>query len=717
MKPALLARLALLSSTILASGLAACSAQDDGASGSAALVPGCPGTADGGGVTLPAPTPADVMPGDDLLGDAPLSTSAPALKAVKHPVVPSAALLASTAAPLPTHAFWENLALGEGKNRINAYPYQVRALAAGLSVSLPSVLTSNVGSSTAVVTDISLGASVDFTRHQVVARDDVSATLAFEAGAGRMTSPIVEGMAYVTAHYEKLVPVLSSEHAILTINGGTAPATGARFEITMNDGKTWLVYTSSPVTFALQGGKLVAAATFDGDLRVAQVTGPDAVAALDQHRASIPLGGTAHAKVDGATAVLEIAWRTSDGSSPLMLALPHHAVRLTSGAPGAPKFRTIRGEMGGVAAARWSLRYDAPALGFTAPRPIAAARRDAVVAALAADSTYVPDGTVVSQDPYFGGKQLAKLARLVLVADELGDTARANAMRDRLAPLVASWLDATNGNPLVYEQSWGGIVTTKGVADPGADFGQGWFNDHHFHYGYHVYAASVVAKGNPTWAAQYKDKVLSLVRDIANPSPKDPYFPRLRHSDIFAGHSWANGLFDLGDGRNQESTSEAVNAWYAVSLFGQAFAEPRLRDLGRVLLAAEAASAQTYWQVPASSTVYAEPLASRRVVANLWSTKVDYGTFFGDKPEYIFGIQMLPVTPATEQLLPASWIKDAWPAIQQAAQTAEPGWAGILTMSHAVIDKDAAWTEMGRYSAFDDGNSRTNSLYWIATRP
>ncbi|MBF5067793.1 hypothetical protein G6O45_31825, partial [Salmonella enterica subsp. enterica serovar Istanbul] len=89
--------------------------------------------------------------------------------------------------------------------------------------------------------------------------------------------------------------------------------------------------------------------------------------------------------------------------------------------------------------------------------------------------------------------------------------------------------------------------------------------------------------------------------------------------DLFAGHSWANGLFDLGDGRNQESTSEAVNAWYAVSLFGQAFAEPRLRDLGRVLLAAEAASAQTYWQVPASSTVYAEPLASRRVVANLWS--------------------------------------------------------------------------------------------------
>ncbi|MBC7018212.1 hypothetical protein, partial [Salmonella enterica] len=90
-----------------------------------------------------------MLPTEDLLGDAPLATGAPALKAVKHPVVPSA-LLASTAAPLPTHAFWENLALGEGKNRVNAYPYQVRALAAGRSGSLPNVLTSNVGSLTAV---------------------------------------------------------------------------------------------------------------------------------------------------------------------------------------------------------------------------------------------------------------------------------------------------------------------------------------------------------------------------------------------------------------------------------------------------------------------------------------------------------------------------------------------------------------------------------------
>jgi hypothetical protein len=60
-------------------------------------------------------------------------------------------------------------------------------------------------------------------------------------------------------------------------------------------------------------------------------------------------------------------------------------------------------------------------------------------------------------------------------------------------------------------------------------------------------------------------------------------------------------------GRNQESRSEAVNAWYAVSLVRQAFGDRRLADLERALLAAEAASAQTYWQLRAASKVYAAP--------------------------------------------------------------------------------------------------------------
>lgn len=35
-----------------------------------------------------------------------------------------------------------------------------------------------------------------------------------------------------------------------------------------------------------------------------------------------------------------------------------------------------------------------------------------------------------------------------------------------------------NSDPLRYDDSYGGVVSTNGVNDPYADFGNGWYNDH-----------------------------------------------------------------------------------------------------------------------------------------------------------------------------------------------------------------------------------------------
>lgn len=45
------------------------------------------------------------------------------------------------------------------------------------------------------------------------------------------------------------------------------------------------------------------------------------------------------------------------------------------------------------------------------------------------------------------------------------------------------------------------------LGDPGYDFGNSVFNDHHFHYGYFIYSAAVVARFNHKWAKQYNQKV------------------------------------------------------------------------------------------------------------------------------------------------------------------------------------------------------------------
>jgi endo-1,3(4)-beta-glucanase len=348
---------------------------------------------------------------------------------------------------------------------------------------------------------------------------------------------------------------------------------------------------------------------------------------------------------------------------------------------------------------------------------VAPAHLGAVRTALAGDAGFAPDPATADQDPYFGGKQLAKLARLALIADDLGETATAATLRARLSPLVARWLDGTNGNPLVYDTTWGGVVTTAALANPSAEFGQGHYNDHHFHYGYHLYAAAAVARADPAFAATHRAGLLALVRDIANPSSADPKFPRFRHMDFFRGHSWAAGLSEFGDGQNQESTSEAVNAWYGLHLLGLATHDARMADLGRILLALEIDAARTYWQIPAASTVYQAPFAQNRCVGILFETRAFFGTFFAAGPEYVYGIQMLPFTPASELLLSPSWVGDAWTEMLAATGGAPLEWQGFLYMAHATIAREAAWTEVIPLMAWDDGNSQTNTLWWVATRP
>lgn len=114
------------------------------------------------------------------------------------------------------------------------------------------------------------------------------------------------------------------------------------------------------------------------------------------------------------------------------------------------------------------------------------------------------------------------------------------------------WLSGAALSPLLYDDSWGGVVSCGCYFDPsgarcmnrvsgadcpclydlGQNFGHGFFQDHHFHFGYFLYAAAVVARFQPSTAVRQYDRVLLLARDIANPSAEgDPWFPEWRHKD------------------------------------------------------------------------------------------------------------------------------------------------------------------------------------------
>ena len=83
------------------------------------------------------------------------------------------------------------------------------------------------------------------------------------------------------------------------------------------------------------------------------------------------------------------------------------------------------------------------------------------------------------------------MPRLAVIAEELGEAGLDEEARERVKPYIEGWLAGTNGNKLVYEQVWGGVCSANGLNDLDADSGNGMYDNHHFHYGYHIYTAEL----------------------------------------------------------------------------------------------------------------------------------------------------------------------------------------------------------------------------------
>jgi endo-1,3(4)-beta-glucanase len=622
-------------------------------------------------------------------------------------------------APYPTNAEWENLVLGAGMSVINVLPYVVNALDNGFQVSAPARVTTTTDTSLTIDHDLSFISGELANNRTVTGYDSLSVTMQWSGGAGKsITAAFVRGMPMATAAYAGLTPLLSTTHKILSVNGAqTSSVTGDRFVLVFDNGQTWVVYASAPITVNWQSaGIFKASAPFNGVIRAALV-GPaqDALAVLDAHRVAYPTGGEVAVTVNADKADIAFNWKKQGAGPLLMMALPHHLDSIVAPAKTDVSLRTIKGDMVALTGDSWAFVEALSPIAWSAPSGIKPAYLADLKAALAVDAVKEKP---VAEDAYFFGKQIAKLGRLALIADEVGDAATATSIRDRMKTSLDPWLTGQNKDALKYDPVWGGVCTSGGLADQGAEFGQGYYNDHHFHYGYFLYAAAALGRGDTAWLTSRKEAVTALARDIANPSPADTSFTTFRHKDWFTGHSWAAGLFEFGDSRNQESTSEAVNAWYGLYLYGLALGDRNLANVGRVLLATEIRSTQKYWHIRKNSPIYDEPFAANTTVGILWSTKAQYATFFCGAEECIHGIQMLPFTPITEALLEPAWVAEEYPYIfgKLTPQSSE-SWKGLIYLDHAILDPAAALAQVKTLKGYDDGNTATNSLYWVATRP
>ncbi|WP_079023456.1 glycosyl hydrolase [Streptomyces odonnellii] len=317
-------------------------------------------------------------------------------------------------------------------------------------------------------------------------------------------------------------------------------------------------------------------------------------------------------------------------------------------------------------------------------------------------------------DTYWTGKALGKLAQLVPMADQIGETATRDKLIGLLKGRLEQWFTAGGANQFSYDTNW--KTLTGYPASYGSDTE---LNDHHFHYSYYVYAAAIVAQYDQAWAAgsAWGGMVKTLVRDAANPSRDDTQFPFLRGFDVYAGHSWASGHQGFAAGNNQESSSESTNLSAALVLWGSATGDTELRDLGSYLLVTESEAIGQYW-FDADQQVFPASFG-HDTVGMVWGSGGAYSTWWTANPEEIHGINALPLTGGSLHL---SREKDAIKRnlAEMVRENGGPAveWRDILWEFEALADPAAAkakWDAGNAGYSPEAGESRAHTYHWINT--
>ncbi len=320
-------------------------------------------------------------------------------------------------------------------------------------------------------------------------------------------------------------------------------------------------------------------------------------------------------------------------------------------------------------------------------------------------------------DTYWEGKFLGRLATLSGIAEMAGAPEIQKIFVDELKRRLENWLTASPGEaaPLFYYNSnWGALVGSK--PSYGSDMP---LNDHHFHYGYFIRAAAEVARLDPEWAKKWEPMILMLIRDIASPSRTDAMFPYIRCFDKYAGHSWASGDANFADGNNQESSSESLNAWYGMILWGETTGNKLVRDTGLALFNTERTAVEEYW-FDVSGTNFPKDFPNV-ALGMIWGGKGAFATWFSGDIDCIHGINWLPFTPASIYMgRHPDYVKKNYDSIvshREGGKDFNTGWGVLVVMFNALNDPAAASSYMDTTPGckLEGGNTHAFMYHWIET--
>ena len=335
-------------------------------------------------------------------------------------------------------------------------------------------------------------------------------------------------------------------------------------------------------------------------------------------------------------------------------------------------------------------------------------------------------------DTYWAGKNYSKVAELIAIAQSIGMDVEAALLLDWLKAELADWFTAETDGDLdvlkyfVYDDEWN---TLLGMEEAFSSHQQ--LNDHHFHYGYFVRAAAEICRMDIAWcgADQYGPMIELLIRDYAGDAD-DSMFPYLRNFDPANGFSWASGPANFVRGNNNESTSEAANAYGAIVLYGLITSNDDLVSKGMYL---HASTAEAYWQYWNNIDGYNNSLADednfpagydRITTSIIWGDGAVFSTWFSGAFAHILGIQGLPSSALILHVGQyADYMIDYVNLGLSESSNSKPSglpddqWRDLWWNLWAMTDAEASIADYNTVSDYEPeaGETKAHTYHWIQT--
>lgn len=656
--------------------------------------------------------------------------------------------------PAQTNKFYGNMLLGNQANPVWTHPYSLWFARDpsffGLAVShtTSSQRVYGPGSPPQYFSSPNGIKSLVFSAQDFASSDELTLSLAslkhmsvqvfLQKSASQFIHfPLVQGMGFITATYHNAQPKIQSVVGFLNFALVQNISGVQKYQIELQDHRKWALYLTvpggTPLSLRLQDGNTIIGSQSVSDCTIQVVA--DYLEEIDQAAGCYPTDCSLVCSTEGTTGYYSFSYSLAGSSTSgktLIYALPHHVKTFTDAmSPERTSSRldsTVCGIMSGYITDSFDLAVSIPVdLEFQPFTTIPGidncpSYSSEVLEAIKAAASSEVNGDVINESNlnsmYFSGKILAKYAWIMYCCQYIiNEPSLVSALLPKLKEAIGRFVANEQILPLKYDTTWGGLIS---AGSSGEDFGNSYYNDHHFHYSYHIIAAAIVAKvdldaGEKNWLALNKEWVENLLRDYANPSENDHFFPAFRSFDWYCGHSWAKGLFESGDGKDEESSSEDVNASYALKLWGLATGNQPLASLGDLQLGILNTSINSYFLYANSNDIMPPAFIPNKVSGILFENKIDHTTYFGAELQYIQMIHAIPITPASSFVRHSTFVQEEWTEkLLSIADGVNDGWKGIMLLNVALFDPRTSY-EFFHSSSFtpaylDPGQSLTWSL-------